>query len=96
LKLGFEISERTVSRYSPGCIAVMRLLNFGEPFWNHGELIVKMDFLTVITGNFRNLYGLFLIRHDRQEIIHLHVTEHQTDAWVVQQLGECKAWTTNI
>ena len=32
LKLGFEISERTVSRYLRGCIAAMGLLNFGEPF----------------------------------------------------------------
>ncbi len=32
LKLGPEISERTVSRYLPGCIAARDLLNCGEPF----------------------------------------------------------------
>jgi hypothetical protein len=35
-----------------------------------------MDFFTVITANFRILYCLFLIRHDRREIIHLNVTQH--------------------
>jgi len=44
-----------------------------------------MDFFTVITANFRILYCLFLIRHDRREIIHLNVTEHPTGEWVVQQ-----------
>ena len=47
-----------------------------------------MDFFTVITANFRILYCLFLIRHDRREIIHLNVTEHPTGEWVVQQLRE--------
>ena len=47
-----------------------------------------MDFFTVITANFRILYCLFLIRHDRREIIHFNVTEHPTGEWVVQQLRE--------
>lgn len=55
---------------------------------NHRDLITGMDFFTVITANFRILYCLFLIRHDRREIIHLNVTEHPTGEWVVQQLRE--------
>ncbi len=47
-----------------------------------------MDFFTVIPANFRILYGLFLIRHSRREIIHFNATEHPTSEWVVQQLRE--------
>jgi putative transposase len=47
-----------------------------------------MDFFTVITANFRIVYGLFLIRHSRREIIHFNATEHPTSEWVVQQLRE--------
>jgi hypothetical protein len=51
-------------------------------------MIAGMDFLTVITANFRILYCLFLIRHSRREIIHFNVTEHPTSEWVVQQIRE--------
>jgi transposase InsO family protein len=89
LKLGFEISERTVSRY----LERLHRRDGTAQLWrtflkNHRELIVGMDFFTVITANFRILYCLFLIRHDRREIIHLNVTEHPTGEWVVQQLRE--------
>jgi hypothetical protein len=47
-----------------------------------------MDFFTVITLNFRILYGLFLIRHSHREVLHFNSTEHPTSEWVVQQLRE--------
>jgi len=87
--LGFEISERTVSRY----LRRLHRRDGAAQLWrtflnNHRELIAGMDFFTVITANFRILYCLFLIRHDRREIVHLNVTEHPTGEWVVQQLRE--------
>jgi hypothetical protein len=89
LMLGFVISERTVSRY----LGRLHRRYGASQLWraflkNHRELIVGMDFFTVITANFRILYCLFLIRHDRREIIHLNVTPHPTGDWVVQQLRE--------
>jgi transposase InsO family protein len=89
LMLGFVISERTVSRY----LGRLHRRDGASQLWraflkNHRELIVGMDFFTVITANFRILYCLFLIRHDRREIIHLNVTPHPTGDWVVQQLRE--------
>ena len=89
LMLGFEISERTVSRY----LRRLHRRDGAAQLWrtflnNHRELIAGMDFFTVITANFRILYCLFLIRHDRREIVHLNVTEHPTGEWVVQQLRE--------
>jgi putative transposase len=89
LKLGFEISERTVSRY----LARLHPRDGAAHCWrtflkNHREVIAGMDFFTVITANFRILYCLFLIHHNRREIIHFNVTEHPTGEWVVQQLRQ--------
>jgi putative transposase len=89
LKLGFEISERTVSRYLSRLQPSDRAAQLWRTFLkNHREVIAGMDFFTVITANFRILYCLFLIQHDRRKIIYLNVTEHPTGEWVVQQLRE--------
>jgi putative transposase len=89
LKLGFDISERTVSRY------LARLTRRGDPspHWltflkNHREAIAAMDFFTVPTATFRLLYCFFIIGHDRKKILHFNATEHPTSQWVVQQLRE--------
>jgi transposase InsO family protein len=89
LKLGFEISERTVARY------LRRLQRRGDPkrSWltfleNHREVIVALDFFTVPTITFRLLYCLFVIEHGRRKILHCNVTFHPTADWVLQQLRE--------
>jgi putative transposase len=89
LKLGLEISERTVSRF----LARLHRRDGVAQLWrtflkNHRELIAGMDFFTVITANFRILYCLFLIRHGRRQVIHWNATEHPTGDWVVQQLRD--------
>ena len=89
LKLGFQISERTVSRY------VRRLPSSDQKrkLWatflrNHRDLITAMDFFTVPTLTFRVLYCFFIIEHGRRRILHFNVTEHPTSAWIVQQLRD--------
>jgi putative transposase len=89
LKLGFEVSERTVSRYirrlSPPEQA--RKL-WGTFLRNHREVITAMDFFTVPTLTFRVLYCFFVIEHGRRKILHFNVTEHPTGFWIVQQLRQ--------
>jgi putative transposase len=89
LKLGFEISESTVSRYHAHGTSrpdsAQRWLTFLK---NHCEAIAAMDFFTVPTATFRILYGFFVISHGRRKILHFNVTEHPTSAWIVQQLRE--------
>ena len=89
LKLGFEISERTVARY------LRRLRRRCDPakHWlaflaNHREVIVAFDFFTVPTLTFRLLYCFFVIEHGRRRILHFNITRHPTAEWVVQQLRE--------
>jgi transposase InsO family protein len=87
LKLGFDISERTVSRYlrrlSPPNDTCKRWSAF---LHNHREFITAMDFLTVPTLTFRVLYCFFVIEHGRRKILHFNVTKHPTSPWIVQQL----------
>ncbi len=88
-KLGFRVSERTVSRYMR---RLRRSPERGQSWLtflrNHREVIVAMDFFTVPTATFRVLYVWFAIRHSRREIVHCSVTESPTSPWVVQQLRE--------
>lgn len=87
--LGFDVAERTVSRW------VRRAPRNPEPAkrWlaflhNHRELIAAMDFFTVPTITFGVLYCFFIIAHDRRRILHFNLTGNPTSAWVVQQLRE--------
>jgi hypothetical protein len=72
---------RSVPR-NPLTLALMRLL------CRDASTSYTLVVFTVITANFRILYGLFVIRHSRREIIHFNGTEHPTSEWVVQQLRE--------
>jgi transposase InsO family protein len=90
LMLGFEVSERTISRW------MRRAPRDPEPArrWlaflrNHREAIAAMDFFTVPTVTFRLLYCFFVISHDRRQILHVNVTRHPTSSWIIiQQLRE--------
>jgi putative transposase len=89
LMLGFDISERTVSRWmrkapkdperASRCQAFLR---------NHREVIAAMDFFTVPTLTLSILYCFFVIAHDRRRILHCNVTRHPTAFWIAQQLRE--------
>ncbi len=67
-KLGFLISEMTVSRYMPRRPAepdqVKRWLAFLR---NHKDDIAAMDLFTVPTASLRLLYGFFVIEHGRYQ-----------------------------
>jgi len=89
VKLGFRVSERTVSRYMrQHRRRPERRQNWLTFLRNHREVIVAMDFFVVPTATFRLLYVWFAIRHSRREIVHWCVTESPTAPWVVQQLRE--------
>ena len=89
LKLGFEVSERSVSRYLRRMSPAGQTRNLWATFLrNHREVIAAMDFFTVPTLTFRVLYCFFIIEHGRRKILHFNVTEHPTAPWIVQQLRE--------
>jgi len=81
-KLGFIVSEVTVSRYIPIRPAepdqVKRWVTFLR---NHKDDIAAMDLFTVPTASLRLLYGFFVIEHGRRHIVHFNATFHPTAAW---------------
>jgi transposase InsO family protein len=89
LMLGFDVSERTISRWMKRAPRDPELAKRWLAFLrNHREAIAAMDFFTVPTITFGVLYCFFVIAHGRRRIPHLNVTKHPTSLWVVQQLRE--------
>ena len=89
LMLGFDLSERTVSRWMKRAPresdSAQRWLAFLR---NHRAAIAAMDFFTVPTITFGVLYCFFVLAHGRRRILHFHITKHPTSQWIVQQLRE--------
>jgi putative transposase len=89
LMLGFDVSERTISRWMRRAPKDPERANCWLAFLrNHRETIAAMDFFTVPTINFSVLYCFFVIAHDRRRILHFNVTRHPASTWIVQQLRE--------
>jgi hypothetical protein len=94
-KLGFVVSEITVSRYLPRRPSdpdqVKRWVAFLR---NQKDAIAAMDFSTVPTVSPRLLYGFIVIKHARRHILHFNATFHPTSQWVIQQLRETFPYDT--
>lgn len=86
-KLGFEISERTVSRLMP------KRNREPSQTWktflsNHVGQLVSIDFFTVPTLQLRVLFVFIVLAHERRRVLHFNVTEHPTAEWTAQQIIE--------
>jgi len=93
LKLGFDISETSVSKY------LVRGKGSPSKSWktfleNHVKSLVSVDFFTVPTLRFQILYVFLVMAHDRRRIVHFAVTQHPTAEWAAHQLGEAFPWET--
>lgn len=89
LMLGFDVAERTISRWT------RRAPRNPEPAkrWraflrNHRDAIAAMDFFTVPTITFGVVYCFFVISHDRRRILHCNLTRHPMSDRIIQQLRE--------
>src|SRR5262245_28004493 len=85
--LGFDLAESTVAKYR------VRGSKSPSQTWktflaNHAKQIASIDFFTVPTLTFRNLYCFIILLHDRRQVIHFNVTAHPTAEWAAQQLIE--------
>jgi putative transposase len=87
--LGFDISERTVSRWMRKAPRNPEPAKQWKAFLNnHRGAIVALDFFSVPTLTFDVLYCFFVIAHNRRRILHFNVTRRPTSEWVSQQLRE--------
>jgi hypothetical protein len=85
LKLGFEISEATVSRYMPHR-PKQPSQTWRSFLRNHAQDIVSIDFFVVPTATFRVLYVFLALEHERQRIVHFNVTAGPSARWTGQHL----------
>ena len=90
LKLGLQVSPRTVRKYLPkapaGCPQ-------GDQRWstflkNHAQAIIACDFFVAVTSTFRLLYVFVVIEHRSRRLIHCNVTAYPSANWTRQQLRE--------
>jgi putative transposase len=85
--LGFDLAESTVAKYR------VRGRTSPSQTWktflaNHAKQIAAVDFFTVPTITFRNLYCFVVLLHDRRQVIHFNVTGYPTAVWTAQQIVE--------
>jgi transposase InsO family protein len=92
LKLGIEVAQSTVAKY----MTWHRPGGSGQTWKtflrNHVAGIGAMDFLVVSTINFRLLFVLVILRHERRRLISLSVTDHPTVEWIARQINEAFPW----
>src|SRR4030081_3711958 len=87
LKLGFEVSQRTVARLMP------RRPKPPSQTWrtflqNHVADLASVDFFVVPTATFRVLYVFVVLLQHRRQVVHFNVTDSPTAAWTAQQVVE--------
>jgi len=87
LKLGLEVSQRTVARLMP------RRPKPPSQTWrtflqNHVADLASVDFFVVPTATFRVLYVFVLLLHPRRRIALFNVTDSPTAAWTARQIIE--------
>jgi len=88
LKLGIEISERSVS-------GIIRRNDPKPPSqtWktfikNHMPELVAVDILVVPTIRFKMLFVFVVLSHALRQVIHFNVTANPTAQWTAQQITE--------
>jgi hypothetical protein len=95
VKLGFDVSEATVSRYMPRRRPDPRKVRRWMTFLrNHEDAIAAMDLFTVPTVRLRVLHCFFVIGHGHRRVLHFDATFSPTSAWVIQQLREAFPFDT--
>jgi len=94
LKLGIEISERTVSSLMPSRRSKPPSQMWRTFLKNHMTGMVAIDFFTVPTANFRILFVLVVLSHHRRKVVHFNVTSNPTGRWTAQQVVEAFPWDT--
>ena len=58
---------------------------------NHAAGIGDMDFLVVPTVDFKLLFVLIILRHQRRRLISLAATTNPTAEWIARQITEAYA-----
>ena len=97
LKLGYRVSERTVSRYlahiRPEPTKV-RSQTWAMFLKNHARAIVAADMFVLTTIRFKLLYVLVILELERRRFVFANVTKNPTAEWLAQQVVNAFPWDT--
>ena len=94
LKLGINISERTVSSLMPKHPRKPSSQTWRAFLKNHMTNTVSIDFFTVPTVTFRIFFVIVILKNCCRKVIHFNLTEHPTAQWTAQQIVEAFPWDT--
>ena len=97
LKLGFDVSERTVSRYLERIRPEPH--RSGSQTWstflrNQAKGIVAVDLFTLPTVRFEILYVFVVLAFERRRLVFTNVTTNPTALWLGQQIVNAFPWDT--
>ncbi|HYR91646.1 MAG TPA: helix-turn-helix domain-containing protein [Terriglobia bacterium] len=89
LKIGIQISLRTVRRYMPTepkhpGMTSQRWMTFVR---NHAKAIIACDFFIVVTATFRLVYVFIIVEVGSRRILHFNTTRHPTAEWTCSSFG---------
>jgi Integrase core domain. len=93
LKLGIEVSKRTIQRYLPKeKKSRSSSQNWATFLKNQASDIWSCDFTVVNDWLFRQWYIFVLMELKTRRIIYVGVTKYPTDEWTAQQLRDATPW----
>ncbi len=93
LKLGIEVSKRTIQKYMPkDRKAHSSSQNWATFLKNQASGIWACDFTVVTDWLFRQWYIFVVMELKTRRIVHTGVTKYPTDEWTAQQLREVTPW----
>ncbi len=94
LRLGFEVSERTVSNLMPRRPPNSKPSQSWRTFLKNHAGKCSIDFFTVPTAAFNILFVLVVLSHSRRKVVHFYITSNPTAEWTVHQVVEAFPWDT--
>ncbi|ACN17461.1 transposase [Desulforapulum autotrophicum HRM2] len=94
LRLGFEVSERTVSNRMPRRRPNSKPSQTWRTFLKNHSNKCSIDFFSVPTISFKVLFVLVILSHSRRKVVHFSITSNPTAEWTTQQIVEAFPWDT--
>jgi putative transposase len=93
LKLGIELSKRTIQKYMPKERNELGSSRTWATFLkNQANGIWAYDFTVVNDWLFRQWYVFVVMELKTRRIVHTGITKYPTDEWTAQQLREATPW----
>ena len=86
LRLGFEVSKRTVSNLMPRRPPNLKLSQTWRTFLKNHVNKCSIDFFTVPTAAFNILFVMVVLGHSRRKVVHFNITSNPTAEWTAHQI----------